>query len=69
MTTDQKVDLFLQYISLNWQLNAAVEEKNDNVRNQDFEAAVSSREKEKELRAKLNEAGKSISELVETSKQ
>jgi hypothetical protein len=64
MTTDQKLDLLLNRFRLDFSLWEAREEKQNNVRKQDFEAAVKSREKEVAIIEQIKAHGKIIEALL-----
>lgn len=64
MTTDEKINLLLKHISLDFQLFRVLNEKNDNVRKQDFEAALKSRALELLVKEELKSSGERIDGLL-----
>ncbi len=68
MTLEEKVDILFNHLHLDGLLFQAREEKNENVRKQDFEAAVKSREKEVEIMKQLKQNLSVLADVVAAHK-
>ena len=68
MTIDEKVNSIFKFLQLHWKLTTVLNEKTDNVKKQDFQAAIHSREKEQAIRKEIDDLGKLFDELL-TSEQ
>ncbi len=63
MTTEEKIEVIIEYIKTDWKLAKAIMNKNEAVRVQDFASALIYREEEVELRKQSYAFGAAISLL------